>query len=385
MPYKIFMDYILINTYLSGKATENEVEIVYEWINASPDNKALYIQLKKIWALSQEDGEDNKIAWNKLQKEIKLRKRKLLIYSWIKYAAVFVGLIGILIFFQYPKNTKQNLIIDKDAVTLELDNGRIEVLTSQGVYKIVDKENGIVGKQKGETLIYKTETLKPKELVFNKLTVPYGKTFQIILSDGTKVHINAGSSLKYPVSFEEGGTRHVFLEGEAFFEVKSDQNHPFIVSANNMNIRVLGTKFNISSYIEDKEINTVLIEGSVRIYEKGNNYSIENSSILEPGYKAEWNIINKKVTFEKVDTSIYTDWIDGRIVFSHMSFKNICKKLERRYNVTITNNDKKLDEEIFTASFDIETIEQVLNSFNKNFTFQYEMKGNQIIINKSLN
>jgi ferric-dicitrate binding protein FerR (iron transport regulator) len=118
----------------------------------------------------------------------------------------------------------------------------------------------------------------------------------------------------------------------------------------------------------------------VGLFRNGEEYRLENASLLEPGYKATSEKSRKEILFEQVDTEIYTGWVQGKIIFNSMPFKDILKKLERQYNVEIINNNKQLDEEIFTASFDTETIEQVLTAFNKNYPINYQIRNNQIII-----
>lgn len=271
---------------------------------------------------------------------------------------------------------------DPNSIILELGDGKKEVISSDGTISILNNEGKVVGVQKGTNLNYTNAVANklPEELVWNKLTIPYGKVFEIVLSDKTIVHLNAGSSIRYPVQFLKGQDRNVFLEGEAFFEVTKNTDQPFVVHTDNMNVEVLGTKFNVSSYPEDPTINTVLVEGSVSINSNLDTKEPQKT-MLRPGHKLDWEKQKGSIALNKVDTTIYTAWIEGRIVFEHMPFNNILKKLERRYNVSITNNNPNLATETFTASFDIETIDQVLMSFSKNYNFTYNIDKNQITIN----
>src|SRR5690606_28947840 len=143
--------------------------------------------------------------------------------------------------------------------------------------------------------------------------------------------LNAGTSLKYPVKFIKGKNREVYLTGEAFFEVAKDAAHTFIVNANGLNIRVLGTKFNVSAYPEDNTTNTVLVEGSVGLYQ-GGAYDSEKATFLTPEHLASLDKTNKDITIENAETSLYTAWINGNIILRHVVFKNIIEKLERQYN-----------------------------------------------------
>jgi transmembrane sensor len=387
------MDYSKIDNYLSNNATEEEVLSLFQWIEASPENKILFIQYKKAWALTATSTGSSELVWKQVRNEIHKKKRRSLFLNVFKYAAFFIGLICIGYLYQNDNSSPHKLKIKDNAITIQLDNGTIEVLTPTGEKEIINKNGKLVGIQRGNELNYTSESQSEKTvrsnqnienteiLAYNELNIPYGKTFQVVLSDGTKVHLNAGSSLKYPVQFIEGSNRQVFLKGEAYFDVAKDAKHPFIVNVNEMNLRVLGTKFNVSSYPEDQDYNTVLVEGSVGIYKKEEAFSLEKAILLKPGFKAKWNKKSKEVLLDKVDTDIYTGWISGKVIFKDTPFKSIRKKLERHYNVTIVNNNKVLDEKTYNATFDIETIEQVLEIFKKSFDINYKIENNKIIIN----
>lgn len=379
----------IISKYLDSEATEAEVDQLMKWLEKQ-SNQVIYkdfIQTKLLV--------DNKYKFFASQqaslsflKEIKLIKRnkvKIRCSHLLKYAAVFIALLGFGYFFMNQNRglpaAENDLLIGKDAITLELENGDLKVINSNGEEKVVSKTGQVIAEQKGAILNYGKEN-NSKDLVYNTLSIPNGKTFQVVLSDGTTVHLNAGSSFKYPEHFIDSGNRQVYLlEGEAYFEVTKDARHPFVVNTNAVNVRVLGTEFNISSYPEDAAINTVLIEGAVSIYGNKEIYNKAASLELKPGYKASWDKIKKNIIVEEVDTKNYTAWKNGELIFKNTQFKNIIKKLERHFNVSIINNNARLNEQYFDAKFDIETIEQVLNAFNKSIKIQYTIEDNQIIIN----
>ena len=242
------------------------------------------------------------------------------------------------------------------------------------------KNGKIIGLQKGNQITFKQNNSNP-QIVFNTINVPYGKKIKIELSDGTIVHLNSGTSLKFPTDFVEGSDRKVFLKGEAYFDVTDDDKHPFIVNADEVDIRVLGTKFNISAYGEDKQLNTVLVEGSVSMYERDNMNGKNNPIVLTPGKMATWDKRNKSINVNEVDVNNYISWIEGKLVFANTPFSDIIKRLERNYNVEIINNNLILDTQLYDATFDIETIEEVLNSFNKSYAIKYIISNNKIIIN----
>lgn len=376
------MDHHLISKYLLGKATEEEVERIFQWIDASPENKRVFIQFKKAWALGDKSDEDNQLAWRELESKLD-NKPKPGFSGFMMYAAILVFLIGIGYFFTQQKSNSNLPSIDKNVITLELGNGNIQIITEDGESTIVDKKGKLVGIQKGNILNYNSVTsdLDSSKPIYNELTIPYGKSFKLVLSDGTTIHLNAGSSIKYPVKFIEGAQREVFLKGEAFFDVVKNARHPFVVNVNDLNVRVLGTKFNVSSYPEDRNINTVLVEGSVALHDKDDTYNASTAFLLEPGYKGEWNPDSKETTMSKVDTNEYTSWIEGRMIFRNAPFRIIRKKLERKYNVSIKNNNKILEERTYNAVFDIESIEQVLRTLNEIYSIEYTIDKNEIIIN----
>ena len=327
---------------------------------------------------------DTEKAWETLRKKRAAAKNRPVVAlktkKWLKYAAIFIGIVGIGSYlYLFLPFTTDSISPDSESITLQQENGNIEVIADNEDQKITTTHGDTIGILKKGRLYYKKDTDLDK-LVYNELSIPYGKQFELILSDGTHIHLNSGTSIKYPVKFIEGKNREVFVKGEAYLDVAKDSVHPFIVNAGPVNVEVLGTKFNISSYPGDNDLNTVLVEGSVEISpDIGSNRSL----VLKPNQKATWNKSKKNIVVNTVDTDIYTGWIDGKLIFKDVPFTDISKKLERHYNVTIINENLALKSERFDATFDIETIEQVLRSFKENHpTLNYTInnKKNTITI-----
>ncbi|WP_308991025.1 FecR family protein [Mariniflexile litorale] len=312
----------------------------------------------------------------KINNKQKVRKLKLL--NVLKYASVAIIFLGMGYLYQsrYFSN-KTVLTPSNENITLQLENGSIKIIKEDGASEIIDSKGNIIGTQNGTQIIY-SDKLKKEILVYNTLTVPYGKRFEILLSDGTHVHLNAGTSLKYPVKFIEGQNRQVYLKGEAFFSVAKDKEHSFIVNSGTLNIQVLGTQFNVSSYPEDSETDVVLVEGSVNLYSKINT---NNNVVLKPGFKGSYSKQDISISTNPVITSIYTSWIDGGLVFRNMTFNNILKKMERHYNVDIVANNIELANEKFNASFRNEPIEKILEYFKITYNINYTINDNKILIN----
>ena len=379
---------------LGGSLSKEEIILFKKWLSENDENFLTYKRLKELHRknvlLPDINDLNSQEAWKvisaELQKNKSFKKNRFSSYSLFRYAAVFIGLIGC--FYSYRTLSTQETIqteLDANAITLEMGNGEIQVLTQQGTANIVTNKGSVLGKKGDGIVDYSMNQVSEKDvaaLEYNTIHIPNGKTFKIILSDGTAVNLNAGSSLKYPVKFTKGENREVTLIGEAFFDVYKDQHSPFIVSSGTMDVRVLGTKFNITSYPEDSNQSTVLVEGAVRLYEHGEEYVEDNSTLLSPGYMADWNGADKEMEVNKVNTEFYTGWMDGRLAMKKMNFLNIIQKLQRHYNVKITNEFEELNDRIFTATFETENIREVLETFKVETPFEFEINGNQIRIYK---
>ncbi len=326
-------------------------------------------------------------AKERLLKRIRQDKRNLrkrFVQNAFYYTAVGLVFFG-LGYSYYKTNATENGVVerasDKYAITLQASDGSIKIISEEGSLTIWDNKGYAIGLQKGNQLVYH-KSLPASDIAYNTLKVPYGKKFALILSDETYVHLNSGSTLKYPVQFQKGKAREVFLDGEGYFEVAKDETHPFIVKTNSLNIKVLGTQFNLSAYTDDESVSTVLVEGAVGFFDKNKQFEVSEYPLLVPGYMASWQKQDKKIEIEETDTSLYTGWREGKIIFNHMPFSKIRKKLERNYRVSISNKDKELEKIQFTASFDTETIGQVLEAFGKNYYMKYTIEDNKIYIEK---
>jgi transmembrane sensor len=376
----------ILTKYLSKQASFSDLERLEEWLENSA-NKEEFINYVKINYLVDMNtrqfntDESEKKLLSFILKEKKIDKLKR-VRTFFKYAAAVVILIFGAYFYNYSTlSNLEEVAIPSDNITLKTNDGNIQIIDEKGSYNIEDDQGNIIGSQKGTELVYQDKEGVEK-LSYNTLTVPYGKRFALLLSDGTKVHLNAGTSLKYPVKFLKGKERKVFLEkGEVYFDVAKDAKHPFVVNNDKINVRVLGTQFNMSSYPEDANITTVLVEGSVSLYASELEYDANKATLLESGFKADWNKSTTSFKVDKADVEIYTAWIDGKIILKHMTFNSIIRKLERHYNVEITNNNKALGEDFITATFDIETIEQVFEVINEIHSIDYKINKNKIIIN----
>ncbi|MDR3626948.1 MAG: FecR domain-containing protein [Ignavibacteriaceae bacterium] len=193
-----------------------------------------------------------------------------------------------------------------------------------------------------------------------RVTVP-GERLVIKLADSSEIVLNAGSRLKYPAVFP-GNTREVYLEGEAYFEVKHDITKPFIVHTTNISTTVLGTKFNVCAFTDDKNISVSLVEGSVKVTEIRPNAG-DKYSILRPNDKLVYNFKSKSSKIEKFDLLEAIGWKDNILKFKDEPLKNVFLKLERAYGIKFKLESKSFENYLITTNFQkapVETVSQIL-------------------------
>lgn len=376
----------LIVKYINKSATAKDLDELILWVDNIDNLQTFKAYVKDHYAINFSIMNiDNRSDKDKILQEIKKEKKRLYqnrFKSLYKYAAAILLFISIGYFIQQHFSTKNNeIIISEEKITLQLENGNIEIINEDGSSQVVDVNGNVIGSQEGAQLTY-TDSSDVETLVYNTLHIPYGKRFDVTLSDGTHIHLNAGTILKYPIKFLKGLKREIFLiTGEAYFDVAKDINHPFIANIEDLDIRVLGTKFNISSYKEENQIKTVLVEGSVSILKDKETYNVSSSTVLPKEHMATWNKKSEKLVITETEVEDHIAWIDGRLILNEVPFNKILKKLERQYDVVFVNNNKAIENRVFTARFDIEDINQVMTSLSEAAGFIYRINNNLIIIN----
>ena len=269
-------------------------------------------------------------------------------------------------------STEVTLILDDNTnINVDEDNTNIKYSNSGGKVTI------------GALKEVDQATEKNNEVVYNTLIVPYGRRSQIELSDGSKVWLNSGSKLVYPVAFK-GKNREVYLEGEGIFDVAHNKKQPFIVKAENHEIEVLGTTFNISNYPDDGNISTTLKSGSVQIHYVGDSFFGRKKALkITPGTQAVYTKSANKISAREVDIENYFSWRDGVFIFKRDDLKHIMKRLSRYYNVDIVINNVELENQTFSGYLDLkEDVENVVKIIKETADFEYTKQNeNQIIIN----
>ncbi len=218
----------------------------------------------------------------------------------------------------------------------------------------------------------KTDKSEPS-VIMQEISAIFGTRSKFVLPDGTTVYLNSGSKLIFPLQFK-GDLRKVELLGEAFFEVTPNPAKPFIVKTSEINVKVLGTAFNLQAYPESKEISTTLVRGKVILETESAGISKQMAE-LKPSDHAVFNTDEKaiKISAEE-DLDKFIGWKEGKLVFFNDPIEKVSDKLGNWYNVTVKINNTELNKYRFTATFTDEPIEQVLDLLSKSSPIRYRIK-----------
>ncbi|WEK18415.1 MAG: FecR family protein [Candidatus Pedobacter colombiensis] len=378
----------LITSYRNSSISEPEREELEAWLNLSSENLDLFNELKS------EDQKDKALALmnayrvdasfesikTRIAEENKhsIRKRN---YSWMAAAAV-LAMISIGIYFYNPAPDREKIINSLTATNdvppgsnkaiLTLADGRTVELSGDK-QSVITKANELTYND-GTKIISKGK-IKNQQVV---LTTPRGGQYQIVLSDGTKVWLNAASTLKYPAVFE-GNERVVQLSGEAYFEVTKlhkspTKKMPFIVKTATQQVEVLGTHFNINNYPDEAAVKTTLIEGAVLVSVTSTNFRPKNeqqvkpnSQLLKPNQQSIIAKNSESIKVVEVNPATVLDWKNGDFIFD-TDIKTIMRQISRWYNVDIVYKGNITEEELagtISRSKNLTEVLKVLQETNK--------------------
>jgi len=333
----------------------NELEAWWKQFENDHPEEKINIQhsrrvLLKFRTTNQNLTEEEKILlFSRVLRRVEFKQRsgisRNLFTGFLKYAAVALLFfsIGALLFY---KQNQFNPQFYSQKLAEPIPENSAKLIRANGEDILLKQDKSVIKYEAGGKLVVDNDTIStvisknPKDLAMNQLIIPYGKTSELLLPDGTKVFLNAGSRLVYPEIFV-GKTREVFLVGEAFFDVKRDEDHPFIVQVDELRIRVLGTKFNLSAYPADNVVETVLAEGKV-LMEQNNAGLFDKAIEMVPNQLASFDRTTKKTIIKTVDTDNFILWTAGMLKFESTDLNRITKRLERYYNIRFQFSDPML-------------------------------------------
>lgn len=339
----------LIAKSITNSLSEEEAQELENWKNASEHNFRLFESMcrkENLYEYSlRAEKYDRTVGWEQVQKRIRMTRRKKLYTVFWQHVAIFLlPLMAGVFTWYFTHETKtvlsKTVIAQSVHITpgeskavLTLGDGTVvglnaesrQELNESGIQINVDKAELAYDKKEAEAIPAEATS---EEIVYNKIDIPRGGEYKLRLSDGSMVHLNSLSSLRYPVRFS-GEVREVELTGEAFFEVSKSQT-PFIVKTKGVDIRVLGTTFNVSAYPENQYTQATLVAGSVRVDTK------EGGQImLKPSQQAELDNRSHELVVRQVDVTFYTSWVSGKIYFKDERLEDIMNTLSRWYDIHV--------------------------------------------------
>lgn len=299
---------------------------------------------------------------------------------WTRIAALVILLVSIGGLLYYFSDNPERLPFEAvNSKTLE----KGKVIHPDGtVSEFETEQTEIIQKATGElTINDDTVTLNAtsetgEERAFAEVIIPFGKRSEVTLTDGTKIWLNSGSRLSYPVNFSSH-LREVYLEGEAFFDVKSDPSNPFQVVTHDMKIHVTGTRFNVSSYANDQTTQTVLLSGEVSA-KKNKRFAIPME--LKPGERIVYDRKKGDLTKDQVNVELYASWVNGYLLFEKEPVDEVFKKLERYYNKNIIT-EKLTGQITFSGKLNLaDDLEKVLDNIAFSASFSVDYKNDDFVI-----
>lgn len=381
----VYQDAVLMRRVLLGEADEAEQQELEKRLEECPELRKIYTQLQDGGTLSAAFKERQKYssrkAYRSFLQKIGQRRRSLRI-GWYIAAAVVILAIGLSFYVSnYTSPEKENKTLIQPGTQqaqLTLTDGSVIDVDKKEVNVVVD---GIQVKYKEGVLSYQTtaatqheeKNVEEQPEKSNELVIPRGGENTVILADGTTVHLNAGSKLTYPVRFT-GKRRIVALEGEAYFDVVENEEHPFVVQTRFGEVTVLGTAFNVNAYVNASACYTTLVRGKVQ-------FSAPNAEVITllPGEQA---IVSANGSEKRaVDLEEYVGWVEGLYVFNNRSLGEIMETFERWYDIQVYYETENLRNITYSGSLKrYGTINSFLEALELTGDLTYKISGRNILI-----
>lgn len=378
----------LIRLYLLGSISEQEWEKLEQWVEADDGNRRFFEDMKSDGRFAEEFPEfceiDMEKGWKRFEQQVQRSRR----YSWrraLKYAAAIVipVALGFSVWFLNRGEQVESPVVSgliepgQVKATLVLPGGTTLALKDVKQEEI-EVDEGLKAKRTGAGLVYdSTAVAKEEELKYNTLKIPRGGEFRLTLSDGTSVVLNSATNLKFPVTFGKG-ERKVYLDGEAYFEVKKDSTRPFYVEMEGMQVQVYGTSFNVNTR-KGSEVQTVLVEGRIGIKLTDLNHEY----MLCPGTLLCFDQENRTVKTKSVDASQYVAWTKGIFTFEEESLEQIMNTLSLWYDVDVFYQTESVKQLHFSGHLGrYKEIQDILDAITEATGVKFSIKGRTIMVAK---
>ena len=355
------------------------------WRTASAGNERAYARMTASDFLEKGREQwqhfDWRVAFGRFLQRREQRQRALRLWRRVAVAAaVVIPLVVAVVLYraeqpwdeQPPLATATDIHPGKPQAILTLADGRtVDFGQEQGDSTLLTDGTRIEASTSGVTY---QEGEASDSIVYNRLAIPRGGEFCLTLSDGSRVWLNASTSIRYPVKFGPG-ERRVYLDGEAYFEVAKDAKRPFHVEFTGAEVTVLGTSFNVKAYADEGSTYTTLVSGSVSVRVG------DRQSVIRPGEQMEIDAANGQMHLREVDTTAYTSWRKGRFVFVRQPMESIMQTLARWYNIRVIFLDEAARRVSITGNVRrYATFEMVTDMLEMTGDVHFELKGNDVYI-----
>lgn len=383
----------LIRCSLIGNASEKERQDLEEWCRESEEHLFLFDKICKEVRVSVEGpvfcSLDDEKAWLKFKRSVRMRKRLAYGRRVLKYAALLALPLAVWTVFWFSESKVdtggealrgvETIAPGTACAVLVAADGKIHELDGAPGQQEIEVESGIRVKRKGGNLAYDALAglCLPGVPAVHTLRVPRGGEFELTLSDGTHVCLNAATELTYPVRFD-GRERRVFLSGEAYFEVKEDKKRPFYVVTDEVQIQVYGTEFNVNTH-ERENIQTVLVRGKVGIKKCG----AAEEWMMKPGERACFDRKSGRFDVKRVDVRQYVAWKDGYFAFEDRTLEQIMDALALWYDVEVVFQTEKAKKLVFTGYMKrYEEVNEILNAMTDVVGVRFTIDKQTIIVHE---
>lgn len=324
--------------------------------------------------------------YNRLEREMKRfpeRKRRNTIYRWPRYAAAAILLLAALVYLSVQRDilpgkqvAKNNMPIvpGGNKALLTLEDGTQVALDQLEVGELVLQNHVVVDKMAdGQLNYHKSRTVNSETASYHTITTPRGGQYQINLPDGTKVWLNAASSIRFPTTFNQA-ERTVKIEGEVYFDVEKLHGKPFVVLAKDQRITVLGTRFNVMAYPDEETIETSLLEGKVAVSISDKVYA------LAPGQRTTFHKEGGKVRISSVGVEEAVAWKAGYFKFNAEPIESIMRKISRWYDVEVAY-EGSMERKLFKGTVSrYGQVEEVLDLLALTGTVSFKIEGRRIVV-----
>ncbi|QDW27254.1 DUF4974 domain-containing protein [Pedobacter sp. KBS0701] len=367
----------LLEKLKNGTATPKERELLDRWLHELGGNEPVTYSEDEYEQIMARGREALKPYLQQEQQEKKTRLwPKIAVAASIALAIATGGY-----FYQQNRNkTEQQFAMNdiepgRTAATLTLSSGKKIYIADARSGKVAEESGVTITKNEKGELVYVISEGKNEPGKIQTLTTYLGETQALVLPDGSKVWLNALSSLKYPTSFASSKNRNVELTGEGYFEIAKDREHPFIVSTDRQSVEVLGTHFNINTYSDEPAVRTTLLEGSVKVSLAGGP-----SRVLKPGEQSQVSP-SQKISVSEVDTDDIIAWKEGFFVFEDENLVDVMRQLSRWYKVEVEYSSEALKFNKFSGSISrYSKASQVLGKLGKTGSVSFRLEGKKIIV-----